>query len=480
MDEKASLKKEKKKKKRNKKKKNEIHGKEENTCKNLSDLPNALIYEILSKLPTKDAVRTSVLSKYWRHQWRYIYKFDLKEESHERREDFKEFVKSVLRGCHNSLCLTKFSLSCDVSNDAALVNVWLQAFINRGIEELILDFRRVKGQLTFPEDVFDSPTLTKFHLSMPFCFILPPRYDFKNLKELILKNVVFQDGGSTYQLFSGCRSLEDLTLIDCNWMNVESVYISCPLLQNLTISDWIHQDYNDDEEEEEESGCQIMIIASNLKTFSYNGDMVNDYFVYCKSPVVKACITIEALGGSSSWDNGFFLFKMLKGFPNVKKLSITDSLIQALCHAPSLMPHLPCFKKVTHLQLRRQVPLNLPCKAFMALIHNSPSLQTLDFQTGVYAGGEADIGGALSIPECFETQLKRISMSGFSGNSLELNVIKYLLRVTPLLEEFNIFISACAVDPSVDAIQMMEDLYCKILAFPRASQDCDIHWEFWK
>ncbi|MED6183764.1 hypothetical protein PIB30_040748 [Stylosanthes scabra] len=475
MGERASL----KKKKRNKKK-NEIHGKDENTCKNISDLPNVLIHEILSSLPTKDAVQTSVLSKYWRHQWRNVYKFELKEESHERREAFKDFVKSLVRGSKNSLCLKKFSLSCEVGNDAALVNVWLLAFINRGIEELILDFNNVKEQLYFPEDVFDSPTLRKFHLSMPFCFILPPRYDFQNLKEMTLKHVVFQDGYMTLKLFCGCFSLEDLTLIDCNWMNVGSACICCPMLKNLTIIEWIHEDAgddNDDEEEEEDSGpqCQIVIVGTNLKTFSYEGDMANDYFFYCTSSVVKARLNIKAWGGSS-WHTGFFVFKMLRAFPNVEKLSISDSAIQALCHAHHLIPHLPCFNNVTHLQLMMEEPLNLPCKAFMVLLHNSPCLQTLHFDMGISVGEEEDVGGGLSIPKCFGTHLKRINISGFSGKSLELNAIKYLLGVTPVLEELNIYSNGCVVD-SDDPIQMMEDLSCKILAFPRASQDCDLHLE---
>ncbi|MED6192939.1 hypothetical protein PIB30_014509 [Stylosanthes scabra] len=77
MGEKASL----------KKKKNEIRGMKENKCKNISDLPIALIYEIFSNLPMKECtVRTSVLSKYWGHQWRNLYKFELKEESQQIKE----------------------------------------------------------------------------------------------------------------------------------------------------------------------------------------------------------------------------------------------------------------------------------------------------------------------------------------------------------------------------------------------------------
>ncbi|KAL1317030.1 hypothetical protein HN51_069144 [Arachis hypogaea] len=455
--------------------------KEENKGTNISDLPNALICEILSNLPTKEAIRTSVLSKQWRHQWKNIYKFELKEESHDRREDFKDFVKRLLRGCNNSLGLKKFCLSCDVGEDAALINIWLMAFISSGIEELILDFESVTEQLYFPEGVFDSPTLKKFHLSMPFALILPLNYNFKNLKELTLKHVVFQDAPSTQQLFSSCRSLQDLTLVDCNWMNVRTVCICSPSLQNLTIREWNDDDEEQDEEEEENGRnqpppqCQIVIIGSKLKTFSYDGDMANHYFFYCTASVVNASVCIRAC--QSSLENAFFVFKMLKAFPSVEKLSITDAAIETLCHAPCLIQHLPRFNKLTQLRVQTDMPMNFPCAAFITLLRNSPCLQTLEFDNkGIYAAEEGDGAGALSIPAGFGTHLKKITISGFSGNSLELNAIKYLLREMPALEEFNIYSSAYVVD-SVGGVDRLEDLYNKILAFPRASQDCDLYLE---
>ena len=71
----------------------------------LSKLPEPLVSHILSFLPTKDAVRTSVLSKKWQFRWTFITKLDLDDTVFYKRKSGGKmyFVNFVYR----ALLLTK-------------------------------------------------------------------------------------------------------------------------------------------------------------------------------------------------------------------------------------------------------------------------------------------------------------------------------------------------------------------------------------
>lgn len=48
----------------------------------ISQLPEALILEILSQLPTKDAMATSLLSKQWKSLWKMMPKLNFDSSDH--------------------------------------------------------------------------------------------------------------------------------------------------------------------------------------------------------------------------------------------------------------------------------------------------------------------------------------------------------------------------------------------------------------
>lgn len=70
----------------------DIHG----NSKCLGSLPDVVIRHILSFLPTKDAVRTSVLSKRWEFLWTSIPTLDFHLILPAKRTDFMNFVERVL------------------------------------------------------------------------------------------------------------------------------------------------------------------------------------------------------------------------------------------------------------------------------------------------------------------------------------------------------------------------------------------------
>ncbi|CAL0332096.1 unnamed protein product [Lupinus luteus] len=395
----------------------------------ISDLHDCIVQEIISVIPIKEAVRTSVLSKKWEHLWKNISKLDLEEEAHENREQFKDFIEKILM-VFNTSGIRKFSLSFEVGEDVAEVNKWLSRVINPNIEEVTLDLGKPDQQLFFHEHLFISRTLTKLKLSMEHVIEFPSSIHFRSLKILSMTDVIFPDTSSTQIFFStSCPSLEELTLVNCNWENVrEVIIISCPLLQKLVIEEWGDHDEDEDEDEDDENddparGCRIVINGSNITTFSYGGELRNDYSLsHSTSSVTDVSITVYR--GGNNWEAGYFVFNLLTALANiVEKLKITDYAFQG-------------------------VYLPKDCENYI-----------------------------FPLPCCFGTYLKTIKIYYFYGNEAELNAIKFLLQEASVLETLYVYIDEEHDYDSPTGEDTLEEIYEQIMQYPRASKDCELELE---
>ncbi|KAF8030167.1 hypothetical protein BT93_E2563 [Corymbia citriodora subsp. variegata] len=158
-------------------------------CKQLCDLPHAILLHILAFLPTEDAVRTSVLSRRWEYLWTSIPSLVFGEEyegDHRRRKIFRNFGRE-----HS------FYLTCKVDREEYLdgnesrVNLWITAAICCNVEDLHLHL--------------------KIGHEMKHDLKLPSLVCLTNLKVLFLMEVRFGDDNSVEKLLS-CPSLEKLSL----------------------------------------------------------------------------------------------------------------------------------------------------------------------------------------------------------------------------------------------------------------------------
>ena len=77
--------------------------------KEIDNLPDPILQHILSYLSTKNAIRTSILSKRWKYLWTSIPKLDFDEGALDRRLMFMKFVERVL-ALHDPSNIKNFSL----------------------------------------------------------------------------------------------------------------------------------------------------------------------------------------------------------------------------------------------------------------------------------------------------------------------------------------------------------------------------------
>lgn len=106
----------------------------------ISALPDALVYHILSFLPTTNVVRTTVLSKRWNKMWTSVTNLDFDDErdfctKKESQQLFANFVNRVLlfRGEED---IYRFRLAVNHPYDLSHIDSWICTAVWRNAVEL--------------------------------------------------------------------------------------------------------------------------------------------------------------------------------------------------------------------------------------------------------------------------------------------------------------------------------------------------------
>lgn len=196
----------------------------------ISALPDSLICHILSFLPTKQAVATSVISKRWRPLWPAISTLNFDDKSYSGSKDaYLHFLRLVytvmlLRGRERPI--KKFILNCDSTLcDSSDVITWVMAATQSKVEHLSLFFRCTK--ISLPYSFISSTTLVVLKLNgfnihnnnhSSVCF--------PSLKVLDLSFIYFHHSRYIVEFLSACPVLEVLVMKFLRLRNLNIAHIS--------------------------------------------------------------------------------------------------------------------------------------------------------------------------------------------------------------------------------------------------------------
>ncbi|GMY36938.1 F-box/LRR-repeat protein At3g58900-like [Fagus crenata] len=453
------------------------------TRKEIDNLPDLILVHILSYLPTKDAVRTSILSKKWQYLWTSTPKLHFAEGERNERMVFMNFVERAL-ALRDSSKITDFSLSCDVQCDTSRINAWIISVVKHKVQVLHMYLRKFQEPLALPPCLFTCRSLEVLKLKMFHHLKLPSSISFSSLKILSLWKVIFSDNRSTQQLFSGCPILEKLSIIDCIWKNVKAVCISSPKLQELFISDrylfeekYGENDDKDDlnadaDDQKDFDGCKVVIFGTSLESFSFNGELINDYCLYNSSSIVKASLEVFEREELDNHQDAHRVFKLLRGLASVENLKLSSGIVEVLNYAEELFAHLPAFHKLTSLSLEGVETL-FTCEPLLNMLQNS-RLEFLDFEMDWLPSYDGDYDWVLDpVPSCFVTHLKTIQIHPFSGGEYEMHAVKILLECALVLERIVIVCDESYFE-SHGGLKKHKEIYEQILLFPRGSMSCEV------
>ncbi|KAI3509996.1 hypothetical protein L1887_25522 [Cichorium endivia] len=282
-----------------------------------------------------------------------------------------------------------------------------------------------------PWSMFDGTSLVSLKIRANSDTELPSCISFPCLKTLHLLSVVFPNNDHAEKLFLGCPVLEELVLSD-NWMNLKNIVISSSTLKSLTIKDWQpFEPLNDPT-----SACKIKIDAPNLTNFDYTGVLSNEFLLNNVSSLVKACIHIP-----SDWPkkDACRVIDLLKQQRYVVSLRLSSCALESLRFADKMLVRFPVFSNLSHLMLTEKIR-NYTFGALMVFLYFCPVLQSICLSQGfkqcVYLGENDPVW--LSIPVCMSNCLKTLTFNKLHAYNSEICFLKCVLKYAHVLEKMDI------------------------------------------
>ncbi|XP_077223962.1 F-box/LRR-repeat protein 25-like [Tasmannia lanceolata] len=309
----------------------------------LSNLPDVLLLLIMAYLPTKFAIRTSILSKRWRDLWTQIHDLDFDENlfiedhrpsvlltieprewvMHEKNQWRVRFVDFVHRSllCYKSDRITRFCLRFHYNPEYyPHINQWLNFAIKRGVQELDLDFlwggnyrnHKPAGCRPFelPNYFFSYQSL--IILRLRYCTINPLDFTiFASLKSLSLVRIRLSSE-LLVQVLGSCSALKILHLENCLGMTSLNIVTQSLQLESLSITDWKNSPLS-----------EVQIRVPNLKVFQYSGSIIR--FDVTRLPYLVE-VVLDFWFNSESHKKSREMAQLLSTLDNIMVLTVSSCL----------------------------------------------------------------------------------------------------------------------------------------------------------
>ncbi|CAA7030210.1 unnamed protein product [Microthlaspi erraticum] len=168
----------------------------------ISSLPDVILQHILSSIPTKLAVTTSLLSKRWRHVWCDTPCLSLDID---RRATAVSIKETLTR--YTAPNVSNFHLKTTMGRSVTHMEMWIKFAISHNVENLSLD-------LCTPYDRYNNEKY-----AYPDFSFINSSVCWTSLKKLSLCDCCLSDE-SLAKILSGCPLLQSLTLSCCDELMV--------------------------------------------------------------------------------------------------------------------------------------------------------------------------------------------------------------------------------------------------------------------
>ncbi|XP_050369735.1 F-box/LRR-repeat protein At4g14103-like [Argentina anserina] len=417
----------------------------------ISELPVAVLSHILSFLPTKYSLRTSILSTRWKHIWASVPNLDICDEATSDKTGFMGFVDRIMFSPQSS-SIRKFRLNCSSVDDFSHIGSWVCSAIQRNAVEVDLCVEP-SGERIFelPRPLLVSKTLEVLKLDSNYEINLPPG-SFPSLRSLHV-TVDSPDSDAMGTLISYCPVLENLTLDGTlgNWGN--TVTVSAAELKSLRIrlrstTNVLHDAHN------------FSINAPKLEYLDIEEDILSTYKLKNARSLVKAHAHVIDYSTIRGRDFLNRVTALMSTVSNVKYLSLSAMYLEDLC--------LSTFGNLSHLKLVANY-----CNYWDVpdLLERIPKLEYFVLEYEVINIGEDSAYQMMameSVPNCLTSHLKSISIKGLKGEPSDLEMLKYLLRNGEVLEKMTIYAGGL--------LCTKEELNREVRMFKRGSKTCEVEY----
>ncbi|BAF20845.1 F-box/FBD/LRR-repeat protein At1g13570 [Oryza sativa Japonica Group] len=404
-----------------------------------NDLPTDILIGIISRLPIKEAARTSILSSHWKKIWCshvnlefsfYSMSPRLASTSHDARLRMKMFIERVSQvfAQHSGLSVQKIAIQGKLDNEHAdHINRWLSFVSATKTKDLTFDFKSRyprEGPYDFPFKFFgamDSSYLLSMRLS---AVSLNPPVDFKaflNLKRLKLEHTNITDENMQI-LISNCNALEFLGIVDCGkltrlstshlWNQLKHLHVeSCHLLKEIELN-------------------------LGLTKLGYKGTLIP---LSPPGPLLLTNVCMKLQHARSSL--GYIFTNLPSTLLHLETLSLQCSELER-----AILPenHIK-FMYLKHLRLQLRHPVTekkIDLLDFACLLEAAPLLQKFELHMWMplhhQRYREEAHGELRSLPPQPHAHLRLVHISGFIGMKDQLELSLHILRNSAMIRAMKV------------------------------------------
>ncbi|KAJ4910933.1 FBD-associated F-box protein [Raphanus sativus] len=441
----------------------------------ISKLPDSLLSQILSHLPTKDAVRTSVLSHRWKSVWLLVPNLDLSSSEFPDYTAFASFIDKLLafsREENSVLYKLKLTLQKKDESDQSCVTRWIDSAANPKLNHLDLECALANRRFleTIPQSLYtECDTLVYLRLHRVSLGEIKS-VSLLCLKTMRLEHNVYASDASLESLISSCSLLEDLSIVRMVPDNVRVVRVRSQSLTSFHV-DYLLGEGDDFFGDLVREGSGVFIDAPRLKYLKFDDDFSDSKVI--ANPVSLEKVNLAFVFGEHDFTDVVELPKrnMFRGFfksiSGVKEMKISAYTMEFLDNNREYETYdpLPQFCNVSILKVAFYV-VNLDMMP--TLLESFPNLKslvlTLDFYDPLEE--EADVRH-LAVPTCLLSSLESVKIRRFNRGPVYMEVARYFLENSHVLKKLVLDFRCLGVE---EGFNMLRDL----IALPRLSASCQV------
>ncbi|CAA7020912.1 unnamed protein product [Microthlaspi erraticum] len=393
-----------------------------------SELPDPLISQILSHLPTKDAVKTSFISTAWRPLWLSIPQLELDSREF---ADLGSFVKFGDRffDLARTSSVHKINLTLDSNEDEddSYLASWINAAVKRKIQHLHVRCSSEKRLYEIPKSLYICETLVSLEL-YKMKMVDAEAFSLPCLKILQLKLIWYLNETTFERLVSSCPLLEEMKIL------VDLSDLKCYRVKSRSLKKFFFVRTSSPSLRGSVSG--VVIDAPLLRLVCIYDNVSDSFLVNNLEHGAKLGLALDFglkdldAAGVSSRRNRVRSF--LPGISKASSMTI-DADTFKLIHDYSESESLPLFRYMTRLSVTLCVS-NL--NGLPSFLESCPNLEVLNVALNDNEEmNQSSFFAPVVPPECLLSSLKVADLDiPISGYAAEMKLVKFFLENSPVLK----------------------------------------------